>query len=524
MFRAFPSKIVLSILISVITGLGNAALIPLITKSVYNGRNLSELFIGLCLAVLLLRSISVYIMTKISSTTVLEMRKRFFLALNGASFVNIEKLGPARVSTAFHSDISDVSSGVTSMPGVVIGTITTVGLLAYVGYLNLMVLGLACGFLVVGATVYFLLVRKGNFFFRRSRLRLDLIHSGLEGILRGTKEIKINRELRSRNLNERLIVPAVSIRNDTVRALNLYQVGESWGELLAFMAIGLVLFSGLAQGQEQTNMEIVLALLYLTNPMVQVLSLLPNVVRAAVAYENLEKLYQKINDCEIESWDESGGFWDTIRLEKVTFDYDAVEGEHPFRVGPLNMHFRKGEVVFISGGNGSGKTTLLKLLTLLYKPSSGCIYFGTVAVDERNRDALRQNFSAVYSDHYLFGTLSKPDFDRRVAQAYLERFGLSQKTRITEDGSFSTQDLSAGQKRRLSLVNALLEDRDIIVFDEFAADQDVEYKKLFYETLLPELRDRGKLVIAITHDESYFHCCDRRIRLENGTELDSLRG
>lgn len=73
-------------------------------------------------------------------------------------------------------------------------------------------------------------------------------------------------------------------------------------------------------------------------------------------------------------------------------------------------------------------------------------------------------------------------------------------------------------------MNALLEDPDIIVFDEFAADQDVEYKKLFYETLLPELRDRGKLVIAITHDESYFHCCDRRIRLENGTELDSLKG
>ena len=84
------------------------------------------------------------------------------------------------------------------------------------------------------------------------------------------------------------------------------------------------------------------------------------------------------------------------------------------------------------------------------------------------------------------------------------------------DGKFSTVNLSTGQRKRLALVSAYLEDRPIYLFDEWAADQDPVFKRVFYTELLPELKSRGKTVIVITHDDAYFNCADRVIKLEDG--------
>jgi putative ATP-binding cassette transporter len=84
------------------------------------------------------------------------------------------------------------------------------------------------------------------------------------------------------------------------------------------------------------------------------------------------------------------------------------------------------------------------------------------------------------------------------------------------DGAFSNRALSTGQRKRLALVVAYLEDRPFYLFDEWAADQDPSFKAVFYEQLLPELRARGKAVIVITHDDRYFDLADRLLKLDNG--------
>jgi putative ATP-binding cassette transporter len=103
----------------------------------------------------------------------------------------------------------------------------------------------------------------------------------------------------------------------------------------------------------------------------------------------------------------------------------------------------------------------------------------------------------------------------------LKRLHLDHKVQVN-DGAFSTRDLSQGQRKRLALVVAYLEDRPFYVFDEWAADQDPAFKDVFYQVLLPDLRARGKTVLAISHDDRYFHLADRRIKLEDGQIVENV--
>jgi len=67
-----------------------------------------------------------------------------------------------------------------------------------------------------------------------------------------------------------------------------------------------------------------------------------------------------------------------------------------------------------------------------------------------------------------------------------------------------------------ALLIAFMEDRPIYVFDEWAADQDVHYREIFYRELLPELQARGKTVLVISHDDRYYHLGDRVVKLDYG--------
>src|SRR6185312_9169737 len=187
-----------------------------------------------------------------------------------------------------------------------------------------------------------------------------------------------------------------------------------------------------------------------------------------------------------------------------------------FTVGPLNLELKRGEMVFLVGGNGSGKTTVLKLLTGLYLPQRGGLRVDDTAIARHNVQAYRELFSTVFSQFHLFDSLYglegvEPE---RVA-AVLEALELQDKTRF-ENGRFTELDLSTGQRKRLALAVCLLEDREIMIFDEWAADQDPHFRRHFYESVLPGLQAQGKTIIAVTHDDRYWHLADRVIRMDFG--------
>ena len=216
--------------------------------------------------------------------------------------------------------------------------------------------------------------------------------------------------------------------------------------------------------------------------------------------------------------------WKQIELAGVTHAYHRDGQADGFLLGPVDMTVHPGEIVFIIGGNGSGKTTLAKLITGLYMPEEGEIRLDGRPVTAENCEGYRQLFSAVFDDATIFESLwglGAADLDER-AREYLGQLELDHVVTVS-NGVFSTTHLSRGQRKRLALLTAYLEDRPIYLFDEWAADQDPTFRKVFYLRLLPELKRRGKAVVAITHDDRYFANADRVVKLEEGKVVEALR-
>jgi putative ATP-binding cassette transporter len=211
--------------------------------------------------------------------------------------------------------------------------------------------------------------------------------------------------------------------------------------------------------------------------------------------------------------------FEVLSLDRLEFRYPDVAGEPGFAIGPLDLTLRRGEVVFLTGGNGAGKSTLLRLMTGLYFPTSGQIQLDRTAVTQGNIQDYRNLIGAVFGDYHLFRRLYvPPPGGIRQLEDGLAAMELAGKTALDGD-AFTTLDLSAGQRRRLALLLALLQDRPILVLDEVTADFDPSFRRHFYETILPELRRAGKTIIAATHEDRYFGCADRVLRLEDGQIL-----
>lgn len=269
----------------------------------------------------------------------------------------------------------------------------------------------------------------------------------------------------------------------------------------------------------------VTAVMFLTSPLFGVLGAVPQIVLANVSAENLvelEKLFDSVKTvhapCPEEAFEApQAGVKDfaEIRLDDVRFRYGGQGRD--FGIGPVSLVVRKGELIFITGDNGSGKSTLLKVLAGLYRPTDGGVSVDGRAVWPDCTVQYRSLMSAVFADFYLFSQLhGVKHLDPEWCRQWLERLQIQDKVRI-EDGRFSSVSLSTGQRKRLALFAALAEQRPLLILDEWAADQDPTFRKQFYLELLPVIRAEGRTVVAITHDDAYFHLADRRIHVAGGT-------
>jgi putative ATP-binding cassette transporter len=267
-----------------------------------------------------------------------------------------------------------------------------------------------------------------------------------------------------------------------------------------------------------------LVLLYMLTPLQMVLNDFPTLTDADVAVRKIERLgislAKGVHEDDLQDPRDANPGWEKLEARSISHTYRHESDDEEFTLGPMDLTFKPGELVFIVGGNGSGKTTLAKMLLGLYPPEDGELALDGEVVTEANRTNYREHFAVVFSDFFLFDTLlgiDHPELDDQARQ-YLEELHLKHKVRI-ENGRLSTLDLSQGQRKRLALLTAYLEDSPIFLFDEWAADQDPEFKKTFYYHLLPALKERGKLVLVISHDDRYYHVGDRVIKLEYGQLL-----
>ena len=212
---------------------------------------------------------------------------------------------------------------------------------------------------------------------------------------------------------------------------------------------------------------------------------------------------------------EFSGF-NTLKCENAVFSYADEKYGSSFTLGPMNFELTKNEIVFIVGGNGSGKSTFLKILTSLYRPDEGKIYIDGNPLSSGRLTAYRNLFSPIFVDFHLFERFyGKHELDDDKVDALLDQMGLSGTTDII-DKKITRRELSTGQRKRLALIVSILEDKAIFLFDEVAADQDPVFRKYFYETIIPNLKSKGKTVIAVTHDDKYFSVADRVLKMDYG--------
>jgi putative ATP-binding cassette transporter len=291
--------------------------------------------------------------------------------------------------------------------------------------------------------------------------------------------------------------------------------------LLFFFAIGFVIFAlpRLMTLNSQTLSGYILTFTYLMLPMEGLINKLPLISKANISLDKIDSLGLSLTNKgeKITIPPEPQKDWQRLQFKNISHTYFREGEDSNFILGPLNLEFHPKELVFIVGGNGSGKSTLAKIITGLYPPELGEIWLDDCQIKANNQEWYRQHFSTIFYDFYLFDRLlgiERYQLNSDVKE-YLKELQLDNKVTI-ENGEISTTNLSQGQRKRLALLTAYLEDRPIYLFDEWASDQDPVFKEIFYTQILPKLRDKGKLVLVISHDDRYFYVADRIIKLNYG--------
>ncbi|MCI5132765.1 MAG: ATP-binding cassette domain-containing protein [Candidatus Electrothrix sp. EH2] len=267
--------------------------------------------------------------------------------------------------------------------------------------------------------------------------------------------------------------------------------------------------------------KITATILFIMGPLSQFAGMIPIVARANIAVGTLYKLEERL-DKAVGGNAETGHVplikdFQRIKAEELSFFYRDKFGRPLFAINGINLTLLQGELLFIVGGNGSGKSTFLKLFTGLYQPEEGHLYVDEKRIDSKNSyQSYRELFAIIFTDFHLFDRLyGLGEVDEEQVNALLRLVELDKKVQYI-DGRFTNLDLSTGQKKRLAFVAAVLEDKAIYIFDELAADQDPQFRKRFYEKILPDLQQQGKTIIAVTHDDHYFHVADRILKMEYG--------
>lgn len=519
LIRQSRFMLLLALLASISGGLANAGLVALINQALSaSPSQLTELgwrFLGLGALVLLARTLGQTFFVRLGQQAKATLRLQIIDRITNTSYPQLERHGAARAMAVLTQDLDTVVMFFVSLPNLAMYGAVIVGCLIYLGYLSAVALLFAVATIVIGGAGFNLANGRALFHLRASRQREDALVKDFRALFDGSRELKLHRQRRHAFVTGQIAPNIEAVRRQRTRGYVLYAAAASWGSLVFLAFIGCVLFvlSRIYPVAPQVMSGYAIVFLYMTMPIEGLLSAIPNLSAARVAFERINQTNLDLPPEPGLDHPVAGEGFRQITLSDVTYRYQRDDGV--FTLGPINLNFTPGEVVFLTGGNGSGKTTLARLLVGLYAPETGTIIQDGQPVTDLTRDAYRQQFATVFSDFFLFEQLLGLDTLDSVAQTLLLQLQLAHKVQV-EQGVFSTTALSQGQRKRLALLVAWLEDRPFYLFDEWAADQDPEFRHVFYHQLLPELKARGKTVLVISHDDRYFHLADRLLKLADG--------
>ena len=457
-------------------------------------------------------------MIEFANKKVIEMRKKLFFIVLDTRQEKFEKVDIGRVYTCINNDMEILSNNMRDIITVLTNALTILACFGYLAYLNLVCFIVSLAIFVGAVCLQTCYVNRQEKIFIGLMKAQQKVYNFLDSLTKGHKELVGNR-LKKEEYKEDF----TSVNREYTDArifsekkkTNTFILGQS----LLYIVIGFVIFlypvifKNIGTDILQSY---ALVFLFIISPVSYLVDLLPRAVETSVSYKRVNQLISElernaVNKIEAEPVQNI----EAIELKDVCYRYNnESDDENGFGIGPINASFEAKKIHFIIGSNGSGKSTLVKVITGLYEESSGDVLING---KKASADVRCDLFSSVYSDYYLFKKLYgiSVEGNEKDIEYYLKQLRINDKLTINGN-ELSTVDLSSGQRKRVALLLCYLDNKDIYVFDEWAADQDVVFREFFYRELLPTMKAEGKTIIAITHDDRYFDVADQIIHMDFG--------
>lgn len=539
--RESPNEVKRVVAISFLVGLTNMGLIALINQAAADvgaGESVTLqffLFAFMLTAFLILTNIACRENIKSTQNLIHKFKMRIMREVFQSDLAKIDAIGRAEILQILARDTQTVSQSIAIMVAACQSVATVAFLTLYMATISI--------------TAFLIILISSALIFYAGIKALGKVTDGLETVwqresvlnemfadfLNGYKEIKMHSD-RAYEISRDMVDEARETTDVKAKMLIFVANFFNYLHVLLYVVCGLMIFVVpiISADFSDSVAQAATTSLFLTASLTGIIQSIPNLSQSNAAARALTQLEEKLlakDQDQKNNTREVFGELETIRIENITYQYPNGQSQgqtdgsrvdrQKFGLGPINYVFEAGKVYFVRGNNGSGKTTLIRMLVGLAQPKDGDIYVNGVPISFPATSDYRNLFSVVFTDFHLFKKLyGLSDVTSTEIDHLIELFQMEKKVSV-KDGVFSNLKFSTGQKKRLALIVALLEKRQVIILDEWAADQDPEFRHLFYAKIIPMFRAMGKTVIAITHDDQYYQSADHLLQLVNGQLVTS---
>ncbi|MCH3718454.1 multidrug ABC transporter permease/ATP-binding protein [Campylobacter lari] len=450
---------------------------------------------------------------------IFKMQRRIVKQILDTNILSILNTTKAKILASLNNDVRSISFGLLKLPEFIQSSVLIICTSAYIAYLSLEIFFLCLVWIICVFLVDNFLMSKVYFYFKNARENDDALQKNYQNILQGHKELTLN-PLRAKYYYENEFEKnALKKKKSSTMGNILHILSNNWSNSAILALVGVEFYMALNYkfASLQSATTIALSILFLRAPLGAMIGSFPTLMMAKIALDKILNLNLENYTHEFKIG-QSSKAWQKLYFKNVSFAYNEK-----FALKPINLELKKGECVFLIGKNGSGKSTFSMILAGLFTDFKGDIFLDNEKITKKNIYEYRSLVSAIFSDFHLFEHILEDDkFSKEDLAYWLEILELNEKVEFIEN-TFNTIKLSAGQKKRLAMLNVLLEKRDILILDEWAADQDPMFRKFFYTKLLPLLKQKGITIFAITHDDVYFDMADRILLAQNG-QICELKG
>jgi len=463
------------------------------------------------------------LMIKLSQQIFWNLRKEIINIVLSAD-PDVMKEQKSRIQSALVYDVNTLTQASLNLIQFTTSAVVMTACLTYMSIKSVALFAVTLLIAFAGVALYLYNTKNNNKRFLITReLEVKFIYY-FNSILSGFKEIKMDVRKGQDIYSDKIGPIAQKAYQNNVRAYTVFLNNQMVGQVLFYSLVAsiLIFFSVNLNIDINTTVGFIFILLYLLGSIETIMALLPSLIQASVSAKRIKQLKEElITNTSSQSISTIDKYeFRVLSVCELFFKYTSDKIADTFSIGPVSLEINKQDIIFIYGGNGSGKTTFIHALLGLNNPDSGLFKLNHKILSSTREEAYKSLFAVVFNDFFLFDELyGNKTFNRKHAEEYLILFELAYKVTITENG-FSFTDLSTGQRKRLALIAALLEEKPIIVLDEWAADQDPYFRKKFYEEIIFTLKRKKFTIIAITHDDAYYRVADKLYKMEEGQLID----